>query len=247
MRPSVGLIGYGRFGRLAARYIAAGADVIVYETRGMVPVATGKRIRRGTLAQAAAQPVVVLAVPVSALRRVLRRMSVHLSPGALVVDVCAVKVLPVRWMKEILPPSVSVLGTHPLFGPESDTGTLRGQRIVLCPARITPGRLRALRRAAVRKGLSVHLMSPREHDRLMADTLLASQYAGRLIAAAKVRRHAWSTGSYEHLKALVAIAENDSIQLFQDMMRYNPFGGAMVRALGKAHRTISRAPAAGTR
>jgi prephenate dehydrogenase len=247
MTPSVGLIGYGRFGRLAARYVARGTDVIVYDTRRSAPATPGKRIRQGTLAQAAAQPVVVLAVPVSALRRTLRRIRVHLAPGALVVDVCAVKVLPVRWMMEILPPSVSVLGTHPLFGPESDTGTLRGQRIVICPARITPGRLRSLRNTAIRKGLRVHLMSPRQHDRLMAETLLASQYAGRLIAAAHVRRHAWSTGSYEHLKALVSIAESDSLQLFQDMMHYNPYGPGMVRALGKAHRTISRAPAAGTR
>lgn len=243
MRPSVGLIGHGRFGRLAARYIATAADVIVHDPRGGVPVSAGKRVRRGTLAEAAAQPTVVLAVPVSALRRLLYRLRVHLSPGTLVVDVCAVKVLPVRWMTEILPSSVSILGTHPLFGPDSDTGTLRGQRIVVCPARIAAARLRALRRTALRTGLRVHMMSPRAHDRLMADTLLASQYAGRLIAAAGVSRHDWSTGSYEHLKALVAIAENDSLQLFQDMMRYNPYGGKIVRALGRAHRRISRAAA----
>jgi prephenate dehydrogenase len=247
MRPSVGLIGYGRFGRLAARYIAAEADVIVHDPHGIRHAPPGRRLRRGTFAEAAGQPAVVLAVPVSTLRRILPRMRKHLRPGALVLDVCAVKVLPLRWMMKSLPATVAILGTHPLFGPDSDTGTLRGQRIVFCPARITPGRLQELRRAAARRGLRVHTMSPRAHDRLMADTLLASQYAGRLIAAARVPRHAWSTGSYEHLKALVAIAENDSLQLFQDMLRYNPYGGKFVRALGRAHRRISRVPSARTR
>jgi len=241
MRPSVGLIGHGRFGRLAAWYIATAADVVVHDPRGGGTAAARGRIRRGTLAEAAAQPTVILAVPVSSLRQLLYRLRARLNPGTLVVDVCAVKVLPLRWMTEILPPTVSVLGTHPLFGPDSDTGSLRGQRIVLCPARIAPARLRALRRVARDAGLRVHLMSPRAHDRLMADTLLASQYAGRLVAAAGISRHAWSTGSYEHLKALVAIAENDSLQLFRDMMRYNPYGGKVVRALGRAHRRISRA------
>lgn len=247
MTASVGLIGYGRFGRLAARYIAPDARVVVHDPRRAARIPAGNRIRRGTLAQAAAQPFVVLAVPVSSLRGVLRNIAPLLIPGALVMDVCAVKMLPMRWMKEILPRSVSLLGTHPLFGPDSDSGSLRGQRMVICPARISPALLRSLRRAALRRGLRVHLMTPREHDRLMADTLLASQYAGRLIAAAGVRVHAWSTGSYEHLRALVTIAENDTLELFQDMMRYNPYGETIVRALGKAHRAISRASVPGAR
>ena len=240
MRASVGLVGYGRFGRLAAHYISADADVLVHDPSAGMRGGKGKRVRAVSLAEAAGQPTVVLAVPVSSLRRVLVRIRPHLRPGALVVDVCAVKVLPVRWMKEALPHSVSVLGTHPLFGPDSDTGTLRGHRIVFCPARIAPGRLRAVRRAAARRGLRVHLMSPRDHDRLMAETLLASQYVGRLVAAARIPRHQWSTRSYEYLKALVTVAQNDSLQLFQDMLRYNPYGIRLARALGAAHRRLVR-------
>jgi hypothetical protein len=33
------------------------------------------------------------------------------------VDVCSVKERPIRWMQELLPEDVDILGTHPMFGP----------------------------------------------------------------------------------------------------------------------------------
>ena len=233
MKPTVGLIGYGRFGRLAARYMATSADVIVSD-RG-----TGHRsgggVRHGAFAEVAAQPVVVLAVPISSMRGVLRRMRKHVTPGALVLDVCSVKVLPVRWMKNLLPPAVSIVGMHPLFGPDSDTGTLRGQRVVLCPVRARPSQLRALRRIAVRRGIRLCLMTPRDHDRLMAETLLVSHYVGRLVPAAGIRMRAWSTPSYDHLRGLVDVAGNDTRGLFRDMWKFNPYGRRLAARLRAAH------------
>src|SRR5271169_3496620 len=97
MMRSIGLIGYGRFGRLAARYCAHEAVVHVHDPG--VAVRSSGRIRRASLAHAASQPVVILAVPVSALRGVLRAIRPFVRPGGLVVDVCAVKTLPLEWMK----------------------------------------------------------------------------------------------------------------------------------------------------
>ena len=36
---------------------------------------------------------------------VLRRLAPRLAPGSLVMDTCSVKELPVRWMRELLPPA----------------------------------------------------------------------------------------------------------------------------------------------
>lgn len=133
---TLGLIGYGRFGRLAARYLARHAPVLVYDKHSRALPSGRGRIRRGSLVDVASQPVVVLAVPISSLRTVLRSIRTHVLPGALIIDVCTVKVKPVQWMKDYLPPSVYLLGAHPLFGPDSDCGTVRGQHIVLCPVRL---------------------------------------------------------------------------------------------------------------
>ena len=59
-----------------------------------------------------------------------------LSPDALVIDVCSVKEYPVRLMKELLPERVSILATHPMFGPDSAAHALQGRKIVLCAERI---------------------------------------------------------------------------------------------------------------
>jgi prephenate dehydrogenase len=236
---TVGLIGYGRFGRLAARYIARHASVIVHDPHAAFP--SSVRIRRGTLREAASQPVVLLAVPISRLQGVLRRIRPYVIPGAVVFDVCSVKVHPLRWMRETLPSGVFFVGTHPLFGPDSDRGTLRGQRIVLTPGNAPPRVMAAIRRLARRLGIRLTVMTPLAHDRLMADTLLVTHYVGRLIRAAGVRERSWSTASYDHLKALVRIAGNDSGQLFVDMWKFNPLGGERARRFTLAHRLLLKA------
>ncbi len=236
MTRSVGLIGYGRFGKLAARYCAREAVVLVHDPWVALP--SSGRIRRASLAGAASQPVVILAVPVSALKGVLRAMRPAVRPGALVVDVCAVKTRPLEWMTGILPPSVALLGMHPLFGPDSDTGTLAGQRIVVTPGRKGRGWLRTVRAVARAHGVLLHVMTPEAHDRLMAETLLLTQYIGRLPGEAGIPLRSWSTPSYESLRTLVRTARSDSDRLFADMWRYNPYGARTARALLRSHRAL---------
>jgi prephenate dehydrogenase len=241
MTPTVGLIGYGRFGRLAARYLSRYAGVIVHDPRARAPLPRAGKIRSGTLREAAAQPVVLLAVPISRLRDVLRRVRRHVVPGAVVADVCSVKVFPLRWMREALPEGVYHVGTHPLFGPDSDRGSLKGQRVVLTPGNAPPAVVSRIRAFARRAGVRLTVMTPREHDRLMADTLLITHYVGRLVAAAGVHERAWSTASYDHLKALVRVAGNDSGQLFVDMWKFNPFGRGRAMRFSAAHRRLLKA------
>lgn len=238
MTPRVGLIGYGRFGRLAARYCAREAVVLVYDPR--VRVRTAGNIRRATLEGASSQSVVLLAVPISELRRVLLSIRGLVPPGGLVIDVCSVKSAPLRWMTRLLPPRVSIVGMHPLFGPDSDTGDLKGQRVVVTPSRGGRKRMREIRALAQSHGVRLHVMTPEAHDRLMAETLLLTHYIGRLLHGAGIRERSWSTASYEHLKQIVRTALRDSEQLFNDMWRYNPYGPATARALLRSHRHLLR-------
>ena len=237
MRPRAGLIGYGRFGALAARYIAPAADLVVFDPRmrGGAPPGT----RRGTLAEAASQDLVILAVPISAMRGVLRAAAPHVRPGAVVADVCSVKTLPLAWMRAALPHSVSILGTHPLFGPDSDTGSMRGQRIVVCPSRGARRLLPPLRRLARAHGVRVVVMTPEAHDRLMAETLLVTHYVGRLLHGAGLKERAPATASYRHMRVVVETALRDSEQLFLDMWRFNPASARVRRALARAARGLA--------
>ncbi len=237
---TVGLIGYGRFGRLAAALIAPHAPVVVHDP-SPVRLPRGVRgIRRGSLADAARAEIVILATPVSALREVLKQIHSLLAPGSLVADVCAVKVLPVRWMDRLLPADVTVLGTHPLFGPDSYTGTLAGHTVFLCPVRGTQAALNAAEGLLRRTGLTARVIDPDRHDRLMAETVFLTQFVGRMVAAGGLGKGGEGTLHYRRLCSIAGVARNDSVGLFLDMWRYNPHAHRVARRLGFGWKEVDR-------
>jgi prephenate dehydrogenase len=234
---TVGLIGYGRFGKLAAKYIARHATVFVHDKNKRVR-SPSKRIRNATLHQAASQQIVILAVPVSSLKKTLHSIAPSLQHSALVLDVSAVKAIPVGCMQRILPKHVYILGTHPLFGPDSARDSVRGHRIFLCPVRIPDELLRHVIRLLKGEGLYVQEISPREHDKLIAETLFLTQLVGRLVGSASLPRHAHSTNSYSELMNIVRIADNDTRELFHDMWAYNAYAKRIVKRLQRVGKKL---------
>ena len=237
----IGLIGYGRFGRLAAGYLSKEAEVCVYDVRSLAREHLPRNLSRVTLEEAAGCPVVLLAVPVSALRTTLRKISPHVRARSLIVDVGAVKELPARWMRTELPRGVSLLATHPLFGPDSAGRSLRGRWMVLCPVRISRSRLASVRRQLHRKGVRTVVMSVRGHDRLAAETVLLTQYIGRLVLKAGLRRWPEVTRAYGGVLTLLDIARRDSGDLFRDMVTYSREGRRVMQSLRRASDGIARA------
>jgi len=174
------------------------------------------------------------------MQRALRDAVPYLVPGSLVIDVGAVKTLPAHWMKAAIPRSVSILASHPLFGPDSAARSLRGRTIVLCPVRIGKSRLQHVRARLHRKGLRSVVMKVEDHDRMAAETILATQYVGRLVAHAGLSTWPAVTANYARLLAMVDIARKDSVDLFADMARYNPQGRLVARAFRRAQGMIAR-------
>ena len=237
---TIGLIGYGRFGKLVARFLSRHAHVLVYDRRKIRGGFPSARIMTASLSVVASQPVVLLAVPISHLESILHSIAPLVAQKALVIDVCSVKVKPVQWMKGILPTTTSILGAHPLFGPDTVSHTLRGHRVVLCPARIPSGMLASITRRIRASGLNTEVMTPAAHDRMIAETLLLTQYIGRLVGHAGVRRWHRSTRTYESLRWLAEVAEHDSIALFQDMFRFNPYARQLLHSLDQARLRVKK-------
>ena len=167
--------------------------------------------------------VIVLSVPISNLDEVCRAIAPHLGSGQTVVDTCSVKTRPVEWMKAALPESVDILGTHPLFGPDSGKDGIAGLKIALCPVRIDPDRYERIREFLQSLELVLVETTPEEHDRQIA----LSQAIFHLIAQV-VHRLEWgvkpiSTPGPEAFYRLVRTVQRDTHQLFLDMERENPF------------------------
>jgi prephenate dehydrogenase len=237
-RPVIGIIGYGRFGKVAAQLCARVATVYVYDPHLRPGGVKRSGITVKKLHEVASQDVVILAVPVSALVAILRNIAPHVRPGSLIVDVCAVKVWPVRWMKQLLPEHVSIIGSHPLFGPDTAHGSVAGHRVVLVPVRVSMSSFRTAVRLLRSHGLVVEVMDPENHDRMIAHTLLVTQFVGRMVGKARLPVWTGSTRTYETLRGLVGVAERDSEQLLVDMWRFNPYAVRVSRALLRSHLTL---------
>lgn len=228
-KPGVGLIGFGRLGRLLVKHFARDARIVVADARPDPRLVRKLGAAPGTLAEACAQDVVVLCVPMAEFEGVVRKIAPRVKPGALVVDACSVKEHPVRVMKRLLPRTVRLLATHPNFGPDSAAESLKGRKIVLCRVRMSGADYRAAKRVLERKGLEIVEMTPREHDRRMASSLVLTHFIGRALVAYGAKTTGVDTEGYKRLLRILETVQNDSWQLFEDMNRFNAYAAPMRR------------------
>jgi prephenate dehydrogenase len=238
MSKSIGILGLGRFGRMIYDHLQHRQPRIWTRTESRLRGLDGA----SSFEEAVSSDIVILSVPISAMEENCRRIAPLLRPGQTVIDVCSVKVGPVRIMAECLPDHVQILGTHPLFGPDSGKNGIEGLKIVLCPVRIDPGLLERVRQELVSLGLRVIESTPEEHDREAART----QAIFHLLARA-MGRLGWgddeiATPGPEAFFRQVTTLQNDSFQLFVDMQRDNPYASAareeFLEALASLHREL---------
>lgn len=230
-RPLFGILGLGRFGRLAAEILRPHGDVWAHDPEARDP---SPGIRLVTFEEACSARVVLLAVPIRAMETVLHRMAPHLRRPALVADTASVKTLPCRWMEQKLPGWADLLGTHPLFGPDSAVDGIRGLKIAFCPLRLRHPR--TARRFLERLGLRVVPAQPDAHDRELARTQAVVQFLGRALERLEAKPEDLDTSGYRKLLEILRYVRRDTRELFLDMQRYNPHAGdareTLLRTLG---------------
>lgn len=237
---SIGLIGFGRLGRLLVRHFARDAAIFVYDVAPRPREVRALGAVPATLEEACRQDIVIPCVPIAAFEALIKRIRGLLRPDALLIDVCSVKEHPVRVMKRLLPRSVQILATHPNFGPDSAALSLRGQKLVVCRVRISPDRYRQVRRLFERKGLDLVEMTPAAHDRKAAASLVLTHFIGRALIGFGAAPTGIDTEGYKRLLRILQTVQNDSWQLFKDMNRFNAYAGAMRRRLLKTMRAIDK-------
>ncbi len=178
----------------------------------------------GDLAAVASKPIVLLAVPIRELAGTIEAAAPHLARDALVVDVASVKVRPLEWMAERLPTWVRRVGTHPLFGPDSvrEHG-LTGRRIVVCAAEGHEAAAALVEEAARELGLVPVRATAEDHDRQMASSQALVFLLARSMRRAGIEPAAYGTPSEEGLKAALRLVGGDSEELYEDILRFNPF------------------------
>ena len=219
----IGIIGFGRFGKLVAHYLARDLDVYVYNRSDKDAEITGTGAHPAPLDMVCRQKIVIPCVPISTLKENLKTIAPLLEPGAVVIDVCSVKEYPVQWMLEELPESISILATHPMFGPDSAADSLQDRKICLCQVRVPDAQYQKIKKYLTSKGLIVIEATAREHDEQIATSLSLTHLIGRTLSECGAKPLDIDTEGYKRLIHILEVVERDTWQLFQDMHRYNPY------------------------
>ena len=235
-RPPIGILGCGRFGAFLASRLRRDFSVVTSDVLDLRERAQAVGARWGSLDEVAACPWVVTAVPIGRLRAALTDLVPRMAPRSTLVEVSSVKALPCRWLQDLLPPGVSAVPTHPLFGPDSAARSLSNLPFVVCPL---PGHERAARRVAAyarSRGLRVVKLDPDEHDRAMARSQALTFFLSRVLTRLKLPDPEGPVGtlSYRRLRAALASVARDTDELYRDLVRLNPHAEGFVEEVAEA-------------
>lgn len=220
MKKKIGIIGFGRFGQFISKFLKKDFDVYVSSRTDRSKKAKSLGVKFVDLKEACQKDILILSVSISSLKTILKKIKKHIKKETLVLDVCSVKEMPCKLMKNMLKHN-EILGTHPLFGPDSVKKLLKGNKIILCPVRIKKNTLTKTKKHLKSLGLIVIETTPKNHDKQIAKTLCLVQFIGRTLLSLKLKEEKIDTLGYKRLLGILKTVRNDSSQLFYDMNHFN--------------------------
>ena len=238
--PSLGLIGAGAFGAFALPHLRSHFYVTVYDQHDTAELAKQHGTAVGNLGDAASCDIVVLAVPVQKLESVLVEIAPDVKADALVIDVASVKIGPTQLMQKILPETVSIVGTHPLFGPQSGKDGIAGLNVAVCEVRGGRGPCVG---AFLRDKLKLNVVetTPENHDRQLAYVQGLTHLLAKVIVALDLPEFQLTTKTYDLLLESINMVRYDSDELFKAIERENPYTVEAKKAFFAAARNLEEA------
>jgi len=228
---SVGIIGYGQFGRFV--------EMLVRERFPQVEIRIARRGESDAIASAAASDLVFLCVPISAYEVTARMIAPSVSEASIVVDVATVKSHTVQALRDA--GIKRFIATHPMFGPysyEKQGKSLNGLRIALTESTLTGDETGECIRFLEEHGLRVLRMSSDEHDQLIAETLFLTHLLGQTVHQGGFERTSIDTVSFGYLMdAVESVAQDEA--LFRDVYRFNRHCEAVLARVEAVQRNIA--------
>lgn len=241
MRASVGLIGVGAFGEFMLPHLLPHCRISAFDAkRDLTPLAERWAVLVEDLDAVAAKDIVILATPVQRMGEVCRQIRDNLKPGALVLDVGSVKEEPVAAMLEHLPDHVDIVGTHPLFGPQTGTIGQRDLRVALVNVR--GDRLDCVARFVSEELKLIPIVTTaEEHDRQLAYVQGLTHLISRILMEMELPQLDHTTVTFETMMEMVDSVRYDTEELFRAIENRNRFVPDARALFFRAARTIEEA------
>ncbi|MBN2655863.1 MAG: prephenate dehydrogenase/arogenate dehydrogenase family protein [Spirochaetales bacterium] len=223
----IGIYGLGRFGSFWASTLSRVAEVQAYSRSSSAPPG----VRTVSEEELCRSDLLFLCNSISSVGEVCGRIAPLLKEGIIVADTCSVKVHPMKAMISRLPANIRILGTHPMFGPDSGRNGVAGLPIAVCPGRIDQESEESVLAIFEALGLRIETLTADEHDREAAYSQGITHFIGRTLDLLKLQPSRISTTGYEDLLDIVQQTCNDKWQLFVDLQKYNPYTEEMRKKL----------------
>ena len=171
--------GSGKMGRWFASFLLKEGKEVIITGRNEKKLLAAKRqlgveATTDNVAAVKNSDAVLLSVSIDNLEEVVEQVSPYVRPEQVVIDITSIKALPVEIMHKHMKAGLT-LGTHPIFGPGAKSIT--NQNFVLTPTGERERRLaQKVRKYLEARGAKVTVMTPREHDEMMAVILGLSHF-----------------------------------------------------------------------
>jgi prephenate dehydrogenase len=251
--PTVAIVGVGLIGgslgravlarKLARRVIGVGRSQASLDAARRTGAITETALDPAAVAEA---DLVVVATGVRSIPRLLEAVDQAVRPGTLITDAGSTKAsIVAAWEKRRKSRRGRFVGSHPLAGshrrgPEAaDAELFTGRVAVVTPATVTPpDDVAAIGEFWSAVGATVFVMSPREHDRIVAATSHAPHVMAAAIAAATPPAALpFTAGGW---RDTTRIAAGDA-ELWADILLDNagPLGTALGRIATAAERILA--------
>lgn len=248
---TLAIIGFGRFGSFWAQVLSHSSRVdkiLVYDERPRILDTqeyntTIEIVEREALIHA---HIIFFCVPISQLQISARTILPYIHERALICDTCSVKKYPIKILQELCHKHDTVIGLHPLFGPDSlstspyastrtskDTISQKG-RVIMCPVRVQNNAKQQLYALFQDISLEVVEMTAEDHDRQAVYTQGITHLLGRVLEQLSLSSHIVTTRGFESLLEIMNQTCNDSQDLFYDIQRYNDDSDEMYEKLTQA-------------
>jgi cyclohexadieny/prephenate dehydrogenase len=123
----------------------------------------------------ASADLVVVCSPVQTIPALVSRIAPHLKPGGIVTDVGSTKNQICKHCHDVMPPENQFIGAHPIAGSEktghehADPNLLKNKACLVTPLPETnPESIQKIVEFWTRIGMNVSILSPQEHDKIVA-------------------------------------------------------------------------------
>jgi len=142
---------------------------------------------------------VIIATPVLTVKEILSRIAPHLPSGCIVTDTGSTKVQVMKWAEQLLPPTVSFIGGHPMAGRETygiqaaEADLFRGGTYCLTPSeKASPESTDMVIGMTKKLGAIPVFVDAQEHDNLVAGTSHLPMLLSATLVSLTTRNPSWS-------------------------------------------------------